>query len=146
MRDPYAQHFAAIAEAEGECRAAKAKHRMARDAMRKLAIEEARASLSALGVEVGQTVLTNKGRWEYQDRPVIVMQLTCWTTPLEVPQHWCFQAHWARAKKNGEPYADGVADYAVISCAHPSEAGVALLHWMPVWGTAPKNEERVRRK
>ena len=144
-RDPYAQHFAAILEADVECRAAKAKHQMARNAMRKLAIEEARASLVPLGVELGKTVLTLKGRWEYQDRPVIVMYLTCWSTPLETAESWCFQAHWARAKKNGQPYADGIADYEIAVCAHPREAGAAILRRLPIWGTAPKNEERMPR-
>lgn len=136
MTDPtdYTPHITAIAEADRKRVAAKAEWGMARRAMATVALEEARASLASVGVNVGATVLTALARWDYRDRPVIVRFITCWSTPLEAPQDWQFQAHYVRATNAGQPFKGASNDWMNVVCAHPSEFGEALLSRMPLWG------------
>lgn len=133
-RIDYAPHFAALAEAEADRVAAENALRRHRAEIRNSALAEANASLARAGVVIGETLLTLKGRWEYQNRPVLIRLLTCWSTPLERPQNWQFQAHYVRARKDGKPYKDGQGDYWNVVVDHPADAGAAVRKRLPIWG------------
>lgn len=137
MPRDYTLHYNAIATATEQMRAAKVKLTEQRTNLRKAAIDEARAALSEAGIIVGETILTLKGRWPYQEKPIIVRSLTCWSTPVELGQGWHFQAHYFRVKRDGtrdERFAD---DYDNVAVPHPSEIASKLLTKMPKWQNDP---------
>lgn len=134
MTHNYAVDFAELAAYEDALLIAKKAREKCRHAMRKTATDEATASLAAVGIDLGTTVLTVLARWAYQDRPVIIELVTCWSTPVEAPQNWQLQVHYVRATNAGQPFKGASCDWRNIVCAHPSEFGPALLAKMPLWG------------
>lgn len=138
----YTLHYNAIATARDRMRAAKATLVEQRTKLRKAAIAEAHTALSEAGIIVGETILTLKRRWPYQEKPIIVRSLTCWSTPVELGQGWHFQAHYFRVKRDGsrdERFAD---DYANVAVSHPSEIASRLLTKMPKWQNDPTYPSR----
>lgn len=129
----YAVHFAAIAEAQQACKASKAEIQRVDREMRQAAKDEATASLAVVGVEIGKTLLTLKGRWPYQNKPILILRVTCWATPVELHDRWCIQAHYAFARKDGNPNMARNEDYTHAVCDQPSGFGAALLKRHPVW-------------
>ena len=131
----YAPHFAAIAEAQQACKASKAEIQRVDREMRQAAKDEATASLAVVGVEISKTLLTLKGRWPYQNKPILILRVTCWSTPVDTPLHarWQLQAHYAFARKDGNPNMARNEDYTNVVCDQPSGFGAGLLERHPVW-------------
>jgi hypothetical protein len=134
-RTDYAPYFADVAAAKAACGAAKAEIMRIDREVRKAAMTEAAASMSAVGVVLLETRLTVKGRWEYQNKPILVRAVTCWSTPVDTPKYamWQLQAHYTYARKDGKPNRARNEEYSNIVCSHPAEFAAALLKTHPIW-------------
>ena len=135
MRVDYTAHFEAVAAAQKVCEQAKAEMQRVQNQMRWSAMDEATASLAAAGVELGQTLLTLKGKWKYQNRPILIRNITCWSAPTDTPslKRWQLQAHYDFARKDGKVNQAMNGDYANVLCEHPTGFGSALLERFPLW-------------
>ena len=131
----YSAHFAAIEAAQVVCATANADMMRIDGEMRRCARAEAIASAEDAGVKLGSTLLTLKGRWEYQNKPVLILRVTCWSAPSQTPKfpRWQLQAHYAFARKDGQPNKGRNQEYENIVCEHPSGFGAALLARLPLW-------------
>lgn len=132
----YAPYFAAAAAAQEACKVARSEAKRIEYEICRAATAEAETSLHAVGVKVGETLLTRRERWEYQSKPILIRFVTCWRSPvrLVMTPGWLIEAHYAYARKDGQMNRARNVEDAAIRCEHPAEFGAALLKRFPLWG------------